>query len=99
MTCLISFYGAIFVDMLYLPSIYANTLIASAMFTALICGIQLALGMRSLKLHLTSLYKGQNVTSLFYLLLPISHKYRLKIFRFSNFLKKVNNDVLVLINK
>ena len=61
MTCLLSFYGSIFVDMLYLPPIYARTLIVSAFFAAFICATQLILSLRSLKHHLTTLYKGSRV--------------------------------------
>ena len=57
-TCLLSFYGSIFVDMLYLPSCYAYTLIASSILTSIVCGIQLMLSLNSLKIHLTYLYKG-----------------------------------------
>jgi hypothetical protein len=62
-TCLLSFYGSIFVDMLYLPPFYSRTLIASSFVTAFICGLQLILSMRSLKSHLIYLYKGSSFTS------------------------------------
>jgi len=58
MTCLIAFYGSIFVDMLYLPSIYAHTLIVGALVTSLVCALQLVMSLLALKRHLTSMYKG-----------------------------------------
>jgi hypothetical protein len=58
MTCLISFYGSIFVDMLYLPSIYAHTLIVGALVTSFVCALQLCMSLLALKRHLTLMYKG-----------------------------------------
>ena len=58
LTCFLMFYGSIFVDMIYLPSIYKQTIVLSTCVTSLICLAQLVLSIKQFKLHLKSLYKG-----------------------------------------
>ena len=58
LTCFLMFYGSIFVDMIYLPSIYKQTIVLSTCVTSLICLVQLVLSIKQFKLHLKSLYKG-----------------------------------------
>jgi hypothetical protein len=60
LTCFSTFYGSIFVDLIFLPSIYKISIFGSTLITSLICFCQLILSMKQFKLHLTSLYKGDS---------------------------------------